>query len=287
MNDFFQNIISKCFGEEIQLKSYTSVSGGCISNAYRLETGDKHLFLKWNTSEYAQMFESEAIGLSMLASNSQIHTPMVFGHGLEEEKTYLLLEWIEKGSTQRHFWSDFAANLAQMHRITRNNFGLDHNNFIGRLLQKNNEHDSWNDFFREERLKPQIQLAKSNGFIDSTIELKFEKLFQNLESLIPEELPSFLHGDLWSGNFKVNAFGNVSFFDPAIHYGHRETEIAFTKLFGGFSEEFYTSYEEIFPLEKGFEERIPIHNLYPLLVHVNLFGSTYLSGITQTLNRFT
>ena len=285
MSDFFQNVISACFGEEIQLISASAVPGGCINNTYRLHTSRGVLFLKWNTSEYVDMFECEVKGLSLLSSYSNIHTPRVIGCGQIANKSYLLLDWIESGRQKKVFWDEFGTSLAHMHKSSQKGFGLDHNNYIGRLLQRNKEHNTWYDFFREERLKPQIQLAKTKNLIDSSLENKFEVLYGKLGSLVPKEEPSFLHGDLWSGNFMVDSSGAPAFFDPAVHYGHRETEIAFTTLFGGFSEEFYHSYNEALPLEPDFEERIPIHNLYPLLVHVNLFGASYLSGIVQTLNR--
>ena len=130
-------------------------------------------------------------------------------------------------------------------------------------------------------------MVSSKGLIDAHIQKKFDLLFNKLEELVPDESPALLHGDLWSGNFMTNSDGDASIFDPAIYYGHRETELAFTQLFGGFSPEFYHYYDAEFPLESGFDERVDIHNLYPLLVHVNLFGSSYLSGIIQTLKKFT
>ncbi len=287
MNEFFQKVISKQFGESTQLISSSPVSGGCINNTYRLQTSKADVFLKWNTDQYQHMFECEAKGLETLASNSILDTPEVFNHGIEGKKSFLLLAWLEKGPPCSAFWESFGSGLARLHKVSSDTFGFDEDNYIGKLPQRNKNHDSWHDFFREERLKPQISFAKSRNLLDSSVERKFEILYDQLENLIPKEAPSLIHGDLWSGNFIINSSGSVAIFDPAVYYGHRETEIAFTHLFGGFSSNFYSFYNEEFPLESGFEDRVDIHNLYPLLVHVNLFGTSYLSGILQTLRRFT
>ena len=286
MNDFFQRVISVCFKKEPPLKSIRSVAGGCINNTYRLETSDDIFFLKFNSKENAHMFECEAMGLALLESHSKLKVPKVLHSGTLDGKAFLLLEWIDKGYQHTDFWRAFATDLAGMHRVSTDTFGLDHDNYIGRLPQSNRQHSLWHDFFREERMMPQIKLARSRNLIDYDLENRFEKFFKRLEVIVPKETPSFLHGDLWNGNFMTDSLGNAAFFDPAVHYGHRETEIAFTKLFGGFSDDFYHVYNEVFPIENGFEDRIDIHNLYPLLVHLNLFGTSYLSGIIQTLNRF-
>jgi fructosamine-3-kinase len=146
------------------------------------------------------------------------------------------------------------------------------------LLQSNEYTANWIDFFIEKRLKAQAGLAFYNGEIPRSLYDKFNDLYNKLPELLPSEKPALLHGDLWSGNVIVGSNGHVSLIDPAVYYGNREAEIAFTKLFGGFSSAFYDAYNEAFPLEKGFEERIDIYNLYPLLVHVNLFGSGYING---------
>ena len=125
-----------------------------------------------------------------------------------------------------------------------------------------------------------------NGKVNNDILRNFEKLFSVLQNLIPEASPSLLHGDLWSGNFMCGEDGEAVIFDPAVYYGHREIELAFTQMFGGFDKSFYSAYNEEFPLLPGFDDRVDLYNLYPLLVHLNLFGQSYLSGITQTLSRY-
>ena len=142
------------------------------------------------------------------------------------------------------------------------------------------------EFFIEGRLEKQIALAKNSGAIDSATVQQFNRLYNKLPEIIPEEKPSLIHGDLWNGNFMTGADGKAWLIDPAVYYGHREMDLAMTKLFGGFSTDFYESYNETFPLQKGFNNRVDIHNLYPLLVHVNLFGGGYLHEVKNILSRF-
>ena len=165
-------------------------------------------------------------------------------------------------------------------------FGLDHDNYIGSLPQSNHQHTSWVEFFIEERLEKQIALAKNSGALNNSTIQQFNNLFKRLKEIIPEEKPSLLHGDLWNGNYMLAADGCACLIDAAVYYDHREMDLAMTRLFGGFPEEFYESYHETFPLSSGFEERVDIHNLYPLLVHVNLFGGSYISQVKSVLSRF-
>ncbi len=285
MSDFIAKVIHNHL--KASLKSSNPVPGGCINSAYQVHTTEGIYFLKWNKKELLKMFSVEERGLTLLHEHSSLNSPKVIAAGEMDAKSYLLTEWIEKGSQSTYFWENFGRNLAIQHRETSDQFGLDHDNFIGSLPQPNNYHSSWHSFFINERLIPQLNLALSKSLIDTSIRTKFDLLFNELEELIPKEPPALLHGDLWSGNFMTNSEGEAVIFDPAVYYGHRETELAFTQLFGGFSPQFYHYYDEMYPLTPEFDERVDIHNLYPLLVHVNLFGRSYLSGIQQTLKRYT
>ncbi|MEQ9467542.1 MAG: fructosamine kinase family protein [Ekhidna sp.] len=287
MNSFFKHIIETNVSNKAAILNVHAVSGGCINSTFRIETSSGSFFLKYNQAHHHEMFVAEEKGLGHLSRHSTIRIPKVLGRGSFDSKAYLLLEWIDKGAQSAYFWEHFAQNLARQHQASQSYFGLDHDNFIGSLPQSNKPHKSWSEFFILERLAPQIKLAKDSNLIDSYAISQFETLFSKLDHLVPEEPPALLHGDLWSGNFMCGEDGAAVIYDPAIYYGHRETELAFTKLFGGFSSEFYQHYHESYPLEPGFDERIDIHNLYPLLVHVNLFGPSYLSGIRQTLKRLT
>jgi fructosamine-3-kinase len=132
-----------------------------------------------------------------------------------------------------------------------------------------------------------VKMARNSGEVNQQTVNQFEFLYHRLENLIPAELPSLLHGDLWSGNYMVDEIGNPCIIDPAVYYGHREVDLAMTRLFGGFPEAFYSGYHHAYPLENGWEQRPDIHNLYPLMVHVNLFGGGYISDVKRILNRLT
>ncbi len=283
---FFESALFQSLGKRVVVKASRFVSGGCINHTLKLETDMGPYFLKWNDDADDNMFEKESSGLQLLARQNVINLPTVLGRGKADGKNFLLLSYIHKHPPASNFWQTFGQSLAHLHRVSSPTFGLSHNNYIGRLPQNNEERDSWIDFFIEKRLEVQLGLAIYNGLVDQDFAKKFRLIYAQLPGLLPDEPPALLHGDLWSGNFMVGDQGLPFVYDPAVYFGHREIELAFTRLFGGFDRTFYQSYHEAFPLEAGFEQRIEIYNLYPLLVHVNLFGSSYLSGINQTLRRF-
>jgi fructosamine-3-kinase len=285
-NQFFESAIFQTIGEDVEVKFIHLITGGCINNTIQLNTNKGDFFLKWNEESALEMYEQEVKGLELLRGNSSITIPEVLGLGKIENKAFLLLEFINEGFQSPTYWTDFGVQLAQMHKSAINdNFGLDFDNFIGSLKQSNDYHENWIEFFVEKRLRSQFGLAYYNNLIDISYLRKLDKLPQALERIFPKEKPSLLHGDLWSGNAMKDQNGNACLVDPAVYYGNREMELAFTKLFGGFDASFYHAYEEAFPLEIGFKDRKDIYNLYPLMAHVNLFGTSYLSGIDKVLER--
>ncbi len=284
---FFESVLFEAFGKDIEVSKYQFLGGGCINNAVKLETVVGKFFLKWNDSKQSEeMFEAEAYGLNLLADKGLITIPLVIKHGCNDGKAYLLLEFIQSAYRQKDYWKRLGEQLAELHRNTHGSFGLHFNNFIGALPQSNEYMPSWTDFFIEKRLKVQAGLAYYNGLAGKDLLKKFEKLYEKLPSMLPEEQPALLHGDLWSGNVMVNSQGLPCLIDPAVYYGNREIELAFTQLFGGFDDDFYQAYQATFPLLPDFDERVEIYNLYPLLVHVNLFGRSYLSGVERVLKRY-
>ena len=265
---------------------WSSVGGGSINNTYKATAENHRYFIKTNTRELFQNgFDEEVLGLEFLQKNSAM-TPRIILNGTLDNHIYLILEWVESGSKTGEFWMNFANQLATLHKQTSDSFGLDHNNFMGQLEQQNDFYDNFSEFFIENRLKPQIKLAYNDGFLAKNHLMKFEGLFKTLESLLPVERPAAVHGDLWSGNYLCNQNEKAVLIDPAVYYGHREVDLAMSTLFGGFSEVFYRVYQEVFPMQPGFGERKDIYNLYPLLIHLNLFGSSYLGGIIRIINRF-
>jgi protein-ribulosamine 3-kinase len=267
--------------------SHQTVSGGSINAAFRIKTADQTFFLKYNdTKKFPGMFEAEAKGLQTLQRTNTFMVPDVIATGEEGGKSFLLLNWIENGERKKLFAQDFGKRLARLHRNSSSDFGLGYNNFIGSLPQSNLQHKSWIEFFIAERLEKQLASAKDSGIIDGFTSKQFEKLYIRLPEFIPEEPPALIHGDLWNGNYMVAPDGSACLVDPAIYFGHREMDLAMSRLFGGFPEEFYDAYHESFPLQPGFDNRFEIHNLYPLLVHVNLFGGGYLQQVKSILSRF-
>ena len=263
------------------------LSGGSINNVYRLTTTQGNFCLKFNhAGTYPRMFETEAMGLELLASSGEIRVPRPVFHDDLRDHTFLLLEYIEASKPRSDMMHDFGRSLARMHRHHAARFGLGHDNYMGSLPQRNTFHDRWTEFFVNERLEPQVKLAVDKGLAGSEAVQLFGSLFTRLESLFPVEPPSMVHGDLWNGNYIVSDTGTAALIDPAACYGHREADLAMTTLFGGFSTDFYEGYTEEYPPEKGWKERLDLYNLYPLLIHLNLFGQSYWSGIRSILGRF-
>lgn len=269
------------------LRDFSFSGGGCINRGGKLSTSHGSFFLKWNdVHKFPGMFNAESKGLQLLYQPNVIRIPHVIGVGEEGSFQFLLLEFIEQKSSIKNYWQQLGERLANLHRQQADKFGLDHNNYIGSLPQFNNQETSWINFFIEQRLNVQLRLAIDSRSVESTWIKKFESLYTKLKTLLPEESPSLVHGDLWSGNLITDEKGEPCLIDPAVHYGNREADLAMTKLFGGFKLEFYDCYNEFFPLQKGYEKRMDIYNLYPLLVHVNLFGGSYKRSVENIVNEF-
>lgn len=285
MIGFFNKVFQQAFGWEDSTMKFQPIGGGCINNAYKLSTSRGDYFIKCNRDQ-PQMFEVEYRGLQLLSQSGCLGVPTPHRYGVQEGMGYLLMEYVEPGRMDGGFWEQLGRGLACLHKVTSSHFGLDHDNYIGSLPQKNDYHDGWVDFFVNCRLLPQVELARNSGLITAGLVGQFEALYTKLPDLMPEEPPALLHGDLWSGNIHSDVQSKPYVIDPAAYYGHREAELAFTTLFGGFGDAFYKNYRDEFPLAPGFDERTGLFNLYPLLVHVNLFGASYLTGIVNTLKRF-
>ena len=194
------------------------------------------------------------------------------------------MEYIESENQTSNFWNDFGKKLAALHKISNESFGFDHNNYIGSLQQINTWHANSIEFFINCRLIPQLELL--NDINDNQFFKSFDALFNILNEILPDGKPSLLHGDLWSGNYMVGKNGNPAIVDPAVYYGFREADIAMSKLFGGFANQFYDTYNETFPLEINWQSRVQVWNLYPLLVHANLFGTSYLNQVKSIIKNY-
>jgi fructosamine-3-kinase len=264
-----------------------SVGGGCIHRAEIVELDDgRRLFVKSNTSAPAGMFEAEAVGLAALGSLGAIRVPGNAWVGEGGGVRFLVMEAIEEGQAAGDFSRRFGSALAELHRAGRGeHFGFEADNYIGSTPQVNTWGEDWVEFFGNRRLGFQFALARRSGLSDPTLDRLGDRLLARLGEWldIPEEPPCLIHGDLWGGNYLVDAAGDPVLVDPAVYYGHREAELAMTRLFGGFDRDFYAAYEETWPLPTGTRERQQIYSLYHLLNHLNLFGSSYRSGCVDVL----
>lgn len=274
-------------GGDVRIERSLPLSGGSINQAFRLETNSGNFFMKYNrASAYPAMFEQEARGLALLHAAREIRVPEVIASGEDGTYSFLILEYLDSAAKTNSFWEDFGRKLAALHAHKGERFGLDHDNYIGSLNQYNERYERWTDFFREKRLLVQMEMASGSGLLPKHTRQAFETLINRLDNIFPEEPPSLIHGDLWSGNYMVDDKGEACIIDPAVYYGSREMDIGMSRLFGVFGSEFYEAYNETWPMEPGWRERIEICNLYPLMVHVNLFGSGYLGSVESILKRF-
>ena len=270
----------------LKIKEAYSLSGGCIHQAAHLKTSKGDFFIKWNSLQQAHNLAVEAKGLQLLRSTQTFRIPEVILQKNTEHNCYLLLTYIQPGNPQKNYWTYFGKTLALLHQNSRPRFGLEYDNYIGALPQENSQSSDWISFFRERRLRPMVEMARKKGLMPATLSGKFDNLYKNLSSLIPEESPSCVHGDLWGGNILCGTDGLPVLIDPSVHYAHREIELAFMTMFDRIPKQFYEAYEEIFPLKRGYKERFGLYNLYPLLVHLNLFGAGYLNSIQISLKHY-
>lgn len=281
----FVEVLRQLLGINAEVHGVKPLSGGCINNTALITTSLGPFFIKWNHHEKYEMFLVESKGLILLKEHSQFVIPEVLGCGVVGDRSYLVLQFVESAQRDRHYWEIMGRNLAGLHHHTNDFFGLPYDNYIGSLHQNNTMKTDWIDFFIENRLEVQLQLAIDAALITKEYAKEFRTIYLRLKDIFPPARPSLLHGDLWSGNVMIAFDGKPCLIDPATYYGHREIEIAFTRLFGGFDQAFYDSYQEAYPMEAGFDQRVDIYNLYPLLVHLNLFGQSYLNSIDRIVRK--
>ena len=269
--------------EGLETRQFSSLAGGSINQVYLLDSTLGKKVLKLNeAAKFPGMFEAEKEGLETLKSSGTIDIPEVYSCGNTGSTAYLLLEHKPEGKKRPDFWELFAEELASLHRSSAPEFGFHSSNYIGSLPQYNESSSSAADFYISQRLEPQVRMASERGFSFKGM----DRIYRNISSEIPEEPPALIHGDLWSGNYLVNGDGRPCLIDPAVCYGPREMDLAMMKLFGGYPEKAFERYSDSFPTQPGFTARIPLWQLYYLLVHLNIFGSSYLSRVEGIFRRY-
>ena len=251
------------------------VGGGDISAAWHLDSKSAEVFLKTGPVAAADMFAAEADGLAEIAQANTVRVPEVLATGQTADTAFLALEWLPFDRADAKCEQRLGEELAAMHRTTRERFGWHRDNTIGLTPQHNGWSADWVEFFREHRLSYQFKLAAENGY-SGELQRQGFRLLERLPSLFDNyrPTPSLLHGDLWGGNW-ASSGGEPVIFDPAVYYGDRETDLAMTRLFGGFGRAFYDAYEAAWPLEPGSARRQHLYQLYHVLNHLNLFGGGY------------
>jgi fructosamine-3-kinase len=229
------------------------------------------------------MFVAETAGLAAIGATATLPVPRSITHGTVDDRSYLLLEYLELGS--RGNAALLGERLAALHRHTASQFGFPHDNFIGSTPQPNARKNDWIDFWREQRLGFQLRLAAKNGY--GELQHEGERLLDALPAFFADYTPrpSLLHGDLWSGNHAYLADGTPVIFDPAAYYGDRECDLAMTELFGGYPADFYAAYRAAWPLDEGYGTRRDLYNLYHILNHANLFGDGYVRQAAQMMQK--
>ncbi|MFT3844777.1 MAG: fructosamine kinase family protein [Lacibacter sp.] len=260
------------------------INGGDINEAYKLYNHNRQYFLKVNDAyAYPGMLHKEALGLQTLRENSLFIIPEVLKNGVTGNKQFLLMEWVERSNPCENYWEIMGEQLAFLHQQTSANAGFFHNNYIGNLEQLNHETTEWSTFYAEFRLQPLIKKLLQMKVFSAKEQQFANRLYQRLPQLFPNEPHALLHGDLWGGNHFPNEKGLPVLIDPAVYYGHREMDIGMTALFGGFHPAFYTAYNYHYPLESGWQQRLQLTQLYPLLVHAVLFGGHYVYQSAEIL----
>lgn len=278
-----------------QVRSVTEARGGDIGRSFRVETDRRRLFVKYREDLEASVFVREAEGLALLGETGSLPVPGTHYAGAMPGRRggMIVLDWIEPGPSLPSVEEALGRGIAELHRASADKaagsprYGLDTDNYIGSLPQPNGWCERWPEFYRDRRLQPMAALAEERGRLPSERRKRLLRLMDQLERWVPSRPPSsLLHGDLWSGNWLAGADGRPYLIDPAVFYGDREYEIAFTELFGGFSPRFYAAYRETMPLDPEYGERRPLYQLYYLLVHLILFGEAYGPSVDRVLRRY-
>lgn len=282
--DSLEKQISNAIGKPFKIDIKRSIGGGSINDAYMISDGELQLFAKFNAPDQREMFDAEAEGLLELNKPAAIKVPKAICWGSAGQSSFIVMDYIEQGG--RGSQNLLGEQLANLHRFTNSQFGWFRNNTIGSTPQSNTPSNNWVEFLRDQRLGFQLDLAARKGYT-GRLQKNGEKLLAELETFFQSysPQPSLLHGDLWSGNYSFDTQGNPVIFDPAVYYGDREADIAMTELFGGFGGDFYSAYNQSFPLHEDYSVRKTLYNLYHIINHLNLFGSGYHGQAESMISR--
>ncbi|GIN95682.1 fructosamine kinase [Siminovitchia terrae] len=285
MTQIIQQALNKT-NDYSAIKDIKRVAGGSINEGFFTETENGRYFIKHHANSPEGFFELETDGLLLIKETKTVSVPKVLAFSDKKGEAFLIIEWIE-GRKTPETQARLGEQLASMHQQFGEKHGFQKDTYIGTLPQPNGLFSNWLDYYRDRRLRPQFELGIRNHFIGGKRRERLERLLYRLEHWIPEEIPpSYLHGDLWGGNWLPGPGGNPYLIDPSFLYGDRHFELAFTELFGGFSQEFYKAYTGEFPFADYYEDVKPLYQLYYLLVHLNMFGESYGGQVDAVLQHY-
>ncbi|WP_056941764.1 fructosamine kinase family protein [Secundilactobacillus kimchicus] len=256
------------------------VSGGDINQAFRVVTRDGPYFLLVQPDTPQSFYAHEVEGLNLIGQVARV--PQVIATGDIAGDAYLILEWLDSGQGQQ---ADLGRLVATMHAVHNDQFGFDHDVLTGKLPKYNTWQTNWGDFFVNQRLNVLAKRASQSGLWSASRQQHLDQLTKKILAYYQDHpsVPSLLHGDLWAGNYMFTKTGEPALIDPDVFYGDREFDIAVTTVFGGFSRDFYTAYQQQYPLPAGYEDRLPWYQLYYLMAHLNLFGESYGGAVDRIL----
>ena len=276
------------FSDDLHIFKTQPVGGGCISSSLKLQTNQGDFFVKWNGSGPDDLFvrEAECLRELALANVPQLAIPEVL---LEKEKDetsgFLLLKFLQTGHSASED-EKLGIGLAHLHRKNHERFGFYHDNYCGSTRQNNQWNTSWIDFFGRQRVLYLVEKIRNSRGLSSNEEENYEKLVSRLPGLIPDQPgPSLIHGDLWSGNYLFTTQG-PALIDPASYYADREMEFSIMTMFGGFSQTTWRAYQQEYPLNPGWEERVQLYQIYHQLNHYYLFGGSYGNQALRIARQF-
>lgn len=278
-----RNFIAQHFSQftSSTISTIQPLSGGDINDVYKIDSSSGSFVVKINSSSrFPEMFQKEAKGLQLLGQCDAIEVPEVVYFNDSSDQQILVMTFIERGQA-----SDFQTGegLAALHQISNENYGLDHDNYIGSLLQYNKPNKNWIDFLFERRWQKQLDMMSASS--RNSLEKDLHQIKEKLPNMLEVKKPSLLHGDLWSGNYFPGQKRPV-LYDPAVYFGDPIVDLAMMELFGSISSATADAYLQNSDIQSDWQSLIPLYQIYPLMVHVNLFGSSYLGSAKRAINTY-
>lgn len=284
---FLQAASEKVLGKPVQLFGAYSEGGGEINSYHKLLTDQGVFFVKaHHLEERPRMFEREISGLEALRKIQCLDVVRSFGTTSLENYELLFLDYLEPAPPSSNYWEMLGAGLAAMHRHSSKSFGFSDDNFIHGQVQLNHRQSKWGSFFINNRLLPNIRRAFEQQRLEPDLLTRLEKFMKLAEVVFPEEPPALLHGNLWNKHLLTNVKGEPVLISPSPYYGHREMDLAMTRLVGTFPDEFYKAYQDAYPLQPEWELRLDFGHVYYLLVYLNAYGAPYVQTLEEKLNKW-